>query len=85
MNIYYISENFQKIFQNSDIHSLKWFVISERKTIQKYTIMKKFRGIILKRIDKTVLPDPKTDEYPIVTLRVRVSNDIVPSHRMLRR
>jgi len=46
--------------------------------------MKKFRGIIIKRIDKTVEPDPKTKEYPRVALRVRVSNDIVPTHRMLR-
>jgi hypothetical protein len=46
--------------------------------------MKKFRGIVIKRIDKTVELDQKTKKYPIVTLRVRVSNDIVPSHRMLR-
>ena len=34
--------------------------------------------------DKTVEPDPKTKQYPRVTLRVRVSNNIVPDHRMLR-
>ena len=46
--------------------------------------MKKFRGIIIKRIDKTVELDQKTKQYPIVRLRVRVSNDIVPTHRMLK-
>lgn len=45
--------------------------------------MKKFRGILIRRIDKTVEPDPKTKLYPRVTLRVRVSNYIVPGHRML--
>jgi hypothetical protein len=45
--------------------------------------MKKFRGIVIKRIDKTVEPDPKTKLYPRVSLRVRVSNNIVPGHRML--
>lgn len=44
--------------------------------------MKKFRGIIIKRTDKTVEPNPKTG-YPISKFRVRVSNAIPPSHRML--
>lgn len=46
--------------------------------------MKKFRGIFIKRTDKTVVPDPKTGTYPFSTFRVRVNNDIVPSHRMLK-
>lgn len=46
--------------------------------------MKKFRGIIIKRIDKTVELDQKIKQYPIVTIRVRVSNDIAPTHRMLK-
>ena len=46
--------------------------------------MKKFRGILIKRIDKTVDPDPKTDQYPHISLKVRVSNAIPPTHRMLR-
>ena len=45
--------------------------------------MKKFRGILVKRIDKTVEPDPKTKQYPRILLRVRVNNDIVPTARML--
>ena len=45
--------------------------------------MKKFRGILIKRIDKTVQPDPKTGLYPKSTFRCRVNNAIVPGHRML--
>ena len=44
--------------------------------------MKKFRGIFVKRIDKTVEPDKKTGKYPVVTLRVRVSNDILPDDKI---
>lgn len=46
--------------------------------------MKKFRGILIKRIDKTVQPDAKTGLYPRSWFNCRVSNDIVPGHRMLR-
>ena len=45
--------------------------------------MKQFRGILIKRIDRTVEPDSKTG-YPKIRLRVKVSNQIVPSHQMLR-
>lgn len=46
--------------------------------------MKKFRGITIKRIDKTVQPDPKTGQYPRVQLRIRVSNAIPTTHRMVK-
>lgn len=45
--------------------------------------MKKFRGILIKRIDKTVEPDKKTGLYPHTVFRCRVSNAIVPNHRMM--
>lgn len=44
--------------------------------------MKKFRGIVVKRIDKTVEPDSK-GIFPRSLFRVKVANDIVPTHRIL--
>ena len=44
--------------------------------------MKKFRGITIRRIDKTVEPDKKTGKYKVVAFRVRISNDIVPDDRI---
>lgn len=50
---------------------------------------KKFRGIFMKFIDKTssVTPTETKDGkkiYPKVTLRVQVSNNIPPNHRICR-
>ena len=46
--------------------------------------MKNFRGIFIKRVDRTVEPDPRSKQYPVPVLRVWVNNDIVPSHKMLK-
>lgn len=45
--------------------------------------MRKFRGLIIRRIDKTVQPD-KNGKYPLEYFRAKVSNNIPPDHKICR-
>ena len=44
--------------------------------------MKKFRGIVIKRRVKYIQPDG-SEVYNPVNLRIKISNAIIPGHRML--